>query len=163
MSWIEHLRAKIAYNEWANEKVFSAADSLSDEQLSAERTGTSSGSIARDLAHLVRVQGWWHSVAADTAFEPPDDPPPDGAMPALRERLAGSDADLRELAASLTEESLDRTIQRTRGNETWEWSQWQVVEHLLNHSAHHRAEIGQALFGLGVSPGDMDFIFFLRV
>lgn len=161
MSWTEHLREKITYNEWANEKVFTAAGSLDNAQLNAERSGTSCGSLARDLSHLVRVQGWWHSVAADTTFEPEDDPVAD-VVAVLRRQLDASNAALRELAVSLTEASLESLRERSRGGETHTWRQWQVIEHLLNHSAHHRAEIGQVLHALGASPGDLDFIFFVR-
>jgi uncharacterized damage-inducible protein DinB len=160
MSWVEHVRQKIAYNEWANEKVFVAAASVDDAQLNAERPGTSYGSLARDLSHLVRVQGWWHSVAADTTFEPEDEPASE-VMAALRRQLDTSNASLRELATSLTEASLDSPRERSRDGETHTWSQWQVIEHLLNHSTHHRAETGQVLYGLGASPGDMDFLFYL--
>jgi uncharacterized damage-inducible protein DinB len=161
VSWIDHLRAKIAYNEWANGKMFEAVAALSDEQLNAERAGTSKGTLGRDLAHLVSVQEGWHSVAADIDYPAQRDPPESGIGAALRERLAASSAAIRELGDSLTEMSLEGSIGRRRGEETWRWKQWEVLEHLLNHSTHHRAEIGQVLLSLGASPGDLDFIYFL--
>jgi uncharacterized damage-inducible protein DinB len=161
MSWVEHLRARIAYNEWANGKVFGAAATLSGEILGEDRPGTSYGALTKDLAHISRVQDWWCSVAADTGFIAEDPPSGPGVAPELTRRITESDARLRDLGASLTEESLEGTIERTRGNETFRWKQWRVIEHMLNHSSHHRAEIGQVLHGLGASPGDMDFIYFL--
>ena len=61
MSWVEHARTLIAYNEWANEKVLEAAAGLSEEELGRQVSG-SHESVRMTLLHIVRVQTWWLSV-----------------------------------------------------------------------------------------------------
>lgn len=161
MSWAEHFQKRFAYNKWANQKIIEAASTLSDEDLARKRVGTSYGSLADDLVHLSRVQRGWGSVAAGKDFIAPVGPPTSGIVVFVREQLAESQAALEALAAGCTNESLDEIVVASRGEESYEWPRWQVMEHLANHNAHHRAEIGQALYAAGANPGDMDFIYFL--
>ncbi len=162
MTWTEHFQTKFGYNEWTNAKIIEAAATLSDETLMAKRPGTAYGSLADDLVHLARVQRGWGSVAAGNGFIAPLDPPTVGIAAYVREQLAESQAMLDELAAAQTPESLDATVQASRDGQTYEWPRWQIMEHTANHSAHHRAEIGQVLFAAGANPGDMDFIYYVN-
>ena len=43
----------------------------------------------------------------------------------------------------------------------YRWPSWQLLNHLVNHSSHHRAEAGLMLASLGHSPGDLDYIYFV--
>jgi uncharacterized damage-inducible protein DinB len=162
MTWTEHFREKYAYNEWANQKIIDAAATLSEEDLRRERPGTSYGNLADDLIHLARVQGGWAAVAAGHGFILPPDPPATDIMEFIQRRFAETQAALDEFAAGQTDESLDEKVQASRDGETYEWPRWQIMEHLANHSSHHRAEIGQALYAGGANPGDMDFIYFVN-
>jgi uncharacterized damage-inducible protein DinB len=161
MTWAEHFQARFAYNAWANQKIIEAASTLSDEDLARKRVGTSYGTLADDLTHLSGVQRMWGNIAAGEGGIAPVEPPAAGIVVFVREQLAESQAKLDALASGSTNESLDATVTAKRGGETYEWPRWQVLEHLANHSAHHRAEIGQALFAAGANPGDMDFVYFV--
>jgi uncharacterized damage-inducible protein DinB len=163
MSWVEHARTLIAYNEWANQKVLEAAAGLSEEELGRQVSG-SHESVRMTLLHIVRVQTWWLSVLNG---KPDTSSPPEGweRMPfeEVGRWFARSHDDLRAYAAGLTEERLKTQVSAFHPGERKEyrWPSWQLLSHLLNHGSHHRAEAGLMLASLGHTPGDLDFIYFV--
>ena len=163
MSWLEHARSLIAYNEWANDKVLEAASALGDEELRRQVSG-SHENVRMTLLHVAQVQTWWLSVLNGKPERPalPDDRE---RMPygEVRQWFARSHDDLRAYAAGLTEERLAAEVSAFHPGEKKEyrWPSWQLLSHLVNHSSHHRAEAGLMLASLGRSPGDLDFIYFL--
>ncbi|MBM3942378.1 MAG: DUF664 domain-containing protein [SAR202 cluster bacterium] len=162
MSWAEHAKSLIAYNQWANAKVLAAAAQLSEEELGRQLMG-SHHSVRSTLLHTVRVQFWWLSVLngkPERTADPDDNMP----FPELRNWFDQSHAAMQAYAKGVTERQLDSQVSafNPREKREYHWPSWQLVSHLTNHSAHHRAEAGLMLESLGHSPGDMDFVFFLR-
>jgi len=119
--------------------------------------------VRRTLIHTVRVQDWWLSVLNRSPIQIPE---PDLRMPLQElERWYGtSHQALATYGDHLTEALLATEVAVFNPWEKREnrWPGWQLLAHLLNHSGHHRAEAGLMLEALGHSPGDLDFIFFLR-
>jgi uncharacterized damage-inducible protein DinB len=163
MSWAEHARSLIAYNEWANQKALDAASGLSEQEFERSVSG-SHESVRKTLFHIVRVQVWWLSVLNGKPGTP--SPPEEREnMPfgEVRRLFTQSHDDLRAYAAGLTEERLESEVSAFhpgQGKE-YRWPSWQLVSHLVNHGSHHRAEAGIMLASLGHSPGDMDLIYFV--
>jgi uncharacterized damage-inducible protein DinB len=163
MSWVEHARSLVAYNEWANQKVLEAAAGLSEQDLGREVSG-SHGSVRMTILHIVRVQDWWLSVLNGM---PEASAPPEGyeRMPfeEVRRWFTRSHGDLKTYAAGLTEERLEADVSAFRPGEgkAYRWPSWQLVSHLVNHGSQHRAEAGIMLASLGHSPGDLDMLFFV--
>lgn len=155
MSWVEQFQTAFAYNEWANEKVLTAAARAGDEELAQPRVG-SGGSIANDLAHIVGAQNGWLARLAgkDKAAQP--ETPTAGIVTDLRSRYDASHEALREYTMHLTEDELMRTIEIEWQGDIYTYKVWKILMHLANHGTQHRAEVGIALLGLGASPGDLD-------
>jgi uncharacterized damage-inducible protein DinB len=163
MSWVEHTRSLIAYNEWANQKVLEAAAALNEEDF-GRQVSPSHESVRMTLLHIVRVQQWWLSVPNG---KPEASPLPDGyeRMPLdeVRRWFTRSHDALRAYAEGLTQERLDAEVSAFNPGEgrEYRWPSWQLASHLANHSSHHRAEAGIMLASLGHSPGDLDYIYFV--
>jgi uncharacterized damage-inducible protein DinB len=162
LSWMDNAKGLIGYNEWANAKLLKAMDEASAADLQQE-IGAGAGTIAQGLRHLVQVQMWWFSVIAersDKFVRPPEDADP---LEGLEEVFAASTAEMREYGESVTEAMLERTVSAYHPGDgkTYKWPAWQLLTHLVNHSTHHRSELGRALGNVGHSPGDLDFIYFL--
>ncbi len=163
MSWSEHARSLIAYNEWANQKVLEAAEGLSEEEFGRQVSG-SYESVRMTLWHVVRVQIGWLSVLNGKPERPSlpegyEHMPVDG----VRQWFTRSHDDLSKYAEGLTEERLATEVSafNPQDKKEYRWPSWQLLSHLLNHSSHHRAETGLMLASLGRSPGDLDFIYFV--
>lgn len=155
MSWVEQFRTTYQYNEWANQKLLSAAAQVSDEDLLRERPA-GHGSIAANLAHILKAQEVWLSRLVPE--HPPErwEPPEAGVVVFLQSRYDSSHEHLREYVDALTEDELLRTISVEWQGETYTYRVWQILLHLANHGTQHRAEAGIALLDLGSSPGDLD-------
>lgn len=153
-------RKRCAYTAWANGRILSSADGLSDEELGAPRAGTAYGTLARDLQHIIDAQLWWESVMVGSPRMEPDPPAPEADVIAtLRNRFEDSHAGLQRLCDSLADESLDGVAgYKDRGGSEYRFPRWEMLEHVLNHGTQHRGEIGILLHQMGRSPGDIDFL-----
>jgi uncharacterized damage-inducible protein DinB len=81
----------------------------------------------------------------------------------LRERWNTEESNLMVFVESITEKMLDSTIHyRTTGGKQRQNILWYLMVHLVNHGTQHRSEAAAMLTDFGYSPGDIDFIVFLR-
>ncbi len=162
MTWVQHSQSLIAYNQWANAKVLAAAATVGGDDLGRPVAG-SHHSVRTTLLHVVRVQDWWLSVLNGK----PDraaDPDPNLPLTQIQQWFDRFHSALQTYAGGLTARRLDSAVSAfsPRDNREHQWPAWQLLIHLMNHSSHHRAEAGLMLESLGHSPGDLDFVFFLR-
>jgi len=143
---VELARLLLGYNEWANERVLTAADDLSPARFDEQK---------RKFAHMLGTQRWWH--AKWTGSEYAGDLLPE-TYPAMRTAYAASHSDLRSFADSLTDDVLERS-ERWWGNEQ-ELSVGDLIVQVVNHGTQHRSEIAVAMTTHGCSPGDLDYLFY---
>ena len=80
-------------------------------------------------------------------------------LAAIRERWIAEERNMRQYLAGLTEDDPERveTYVSTRG-QTWTYSLWQMMVHLLNHQSYHRGQVTNHLRQLGVQPPAVDFL-----
>ena len=160
----EIIVTQFAYNNWANQKLLVCAADLSEAQLD-QPSDYSCGSLRQTLYHIFVVEAMWRQIC-QTADQPPHMPPLSDfpTMAALHAYQQTEDAKTQAYVASLDEADLAGTISRThpRTGQTYDLIRWQVLSHIIHHSAQHRSEAAWLLTKQGRSPGDIDFIFFVR-
>jgi uncharacterized damage-inducible protein DinB len=159
------------YNEWMNAKIYQAANSLSDEELAADRKAFF-GSILGTLNHLVAGDTVWLKRFAThpanyLALEPIRQLP---APRNLNELLFSS---IRELSAhrvwldqvivewssSITESDLDHILKySSMKGVPADKNFYGLVMHFFNHQTHHRGQVTTLLSQAGVDTGDTDLV-----
>ena len=80
-------------------------------------------------------------------------------LAALSQRWQTVEREMREYVASLSEEALEcpLTCVSTRG-QTWTYTLWRMILHLLQHQSYHRGQVTVLLRQLGVQPPKVDFL-----
>jgi uncharacterized damage-inducible protein DinB len=159
---LEYLRTLIDYNYWANERIVLAADKVSEAQFLASAS-FSWGGLRGTLVHTLSAEWTWRSRWQGLAPTAPLRMEEYPTVAALRTRWRAEEAATRECVAKLTEPALAQTVtyMRMSGGASAE-PLWQIMIHLVNHGTQHRAEAAALLTEYGHSPGDLDFIVFVR-
>ena len=146
------------YNRWMNQRLYAAAEKLSDEQRKADR-GAFFGSIHATLNHLLLGdQAWMQRFAGEpvTMKSPRDELFAD--FQELRAASEAMDEKILAWAGTLTDEFADReyrfysvSYQRERA-----LPQYATILQLFNHQTHHRGQVTTLLSQLGVDMGITD-------
>ena len=137
---------------WANNKIYTAAESLSDEALGAYITNPdwSAGQI---LQHIVSGSDWYVHRLTGNPWS--DIPIPKKAtdIAGLRKMLAGFDAEILDCLAAgegtIIEEWDGKKIERKRST---------VLSQAVHHATEHRAQLVDALEFKGYSIINLDSI-----
>lgn len=166
MQRIDHIRLMARYNSWMNERLYTAASTLPDEALSAER-GAFFGSILGTLNHLLVADRIWlgrysahpanfRSLQAIAGQEAPTRLDQLIAadireLTALRKHL---DSYIEALAAERGEEQLDQPLSyRNMKGVAAQKHFFALLIHLFNHQMHHRGQATTLLTQAGVDVG----------
>lgn len=160
---IAELQHLYDYNYWAAARVLYTASKLPDGALSATAQmahdsllGTLAHALAGEIVWRARCQEGRSPAALSTVKEFPD-------LGALRERWLAEEAAMRGYLAGLDDSGLDRVVQyRSTDAREHETPLWQILLHLVNHGTQHRGEAGAELTRLGFSPGDVDYMVYIR-
>lgn len=153
----------LSYNRWANARILAACAELSREDLGAP-AGLSFGSLLGTLAHILGTEMVWrerlqHGVSPRQMPQPADFPD----LAALAARWREEEEAMRAFLALLNDADMERKARFTRLNGAEEEATaWKALVHVVLHGMQFRAEAGVALTALGRSPGDLDFIYYLR-
>ena len=161
---VEDIRDLFAYNAWANGRILAAAEGIGEAEYTAVVPGLSHGSLRATLVHLLAAEVVWRQrclegLSPDRLLGEADLP----TFAALRERWAAEEAALHAGLAALTNAVLAETFDyRTTRGAPMRDTRWKLLVHAVNHGTQHRAEAAVALTALGRSPGDVDYIVYLR-
>ncbi len=157
------LRILHDYNYWANARVLGAAALVGQDQLIAP-AGVGHGSLRGTLVHILSAEWGWRQrcqegVSPGVMLSERDLP----TLAAIQDLWRAEEHAMRTFLAGLDDADMARSVAytTTRGV-PYENTLWHLLAHVVNHGTQHRAEAAVLLTGYGRSPGDLDFITFLR-
>ena len=151
-----------AYNEWANHRIFEAAEKVASADL-AISAADGERTLQELLFHIVRVEWHWRNLVQFKA-RPTHPPQPEeyadlGALRAFSQEEARLS---KALVEGLSEEETNAVIQvMDRNGQPSSLVVWHALMQLVSHGIQHRSEAAMRLTTLGQSPGDIDFILFV--
>ena len=155
MSYATQLQSLAAYNRWADDRILTAADPLTDEALGADCAD--GRSIQDSLLHALGTQLWW--LGNWTGVQPL-------AYQQTRAGLRQAYADAHDRIDALvaaTDEAKWATVLEFSfpGAPALKLPMWQTFAQVMLHGVQHRAQVAEALTGRGHLAGDMDYILWL--
>lgn len=161
---MEHLPLMARFNQWVNGLIYQSVAQLDDGDYRKDR-GAFFGSIHNTLNHLLVVDRLWSGrirgvdsgVTSLTQILYDD-------FEALRDARTHEDARLIELVDGLSKKQLDRPVQYQRmlGTGTEEARAGHILITLFNHQTHHRGQVHTLLTQAGVTPPDIDVLYYLE-
>ncbi|MGI0492729.1 DinB family protein [Alkalinema pantanalense CENA528] len=146
------------YNQWMNQKIYSACESISDSDRNADR-GVFFKSIHGTLDHILWGDRMWLSRLAEAA--PPTVKLGELLYPNfadLQEQRRLTDRTILAWASCLTPEWLNSTVawRSAIDGQVRSHTVWILVTHFFNHQTHHRGQVTTLLTQLGHDIGSTD-------
>ena len=153
----------IDYNYWANARILAAAQCAPEAELYRETT-LSWKTIHGTLVHTMSAENIWRTRCQDggapTQLAQPEATP---ALASLMEAWQVEETAMRAYVATLSEEDLATNLTYSNlSGRAYSQPLGQLLTHVVMHGMQHRAEVAHLLTELGCSPGDIDFIMYLR-
>jgi uncharacterized damage-inducible protein DinB len=175
-AFLENYRLLARYNRWINQRLYDAAETLSDGERKRER-GAFFGSIHRTLNHLVVADQIWLrrfvqcgldndvTLASLNAgvLDLPDGSRLDTVLfddwPALRAKRNQLDAAIEAWVAEMPDGYLQFSMRygNSQGVQRAHPA-WQAMTHFFNHQTHHRGQATTLLTQAGVDVGVTDLM-----
>jgi uncharacterized damage-inducible protein DinB len=158
----EMLRTLIRYNYHTNRRLLTQAAGLTDEQFNRpSRIGEDS--LRELLLHTMRTEWFWRNLAYNGTL--PGPPPSDEVfltLEAIQSRWLEEEEAMNKMLGEMNEIELNKVIELTdRKGVVHNYTRWGMLMHMLMHSMQHRSEAAVFLTEFGLSPGDLDLIYFL--
>ena len=151
------------YNYWANARILDAAAKVTPAQFTAV-VGTSYSSLRGTLVHTYGVE-WLYRVRCQEGLSP-DHLPPVTDFPtfeSLRSKWQAEEQAMRAYVGGLGDNDLTRRVAyKTTSGVPYENVLWGLLLQVVLHGAQDRSEAAMALTRFRQSPGDIDFILYLR-
>ena len=160
----EHFQIFARYNAWANQRLYTAADKLTQGEIEQERPAAYFDSILGTLNHILAADRFWLDWIerrAEARKAGKSEYYADFAI--LRGARQDEDRRLIGLVDRFLPQHYDTPIayRNTRG-EAFQLPLSQVLAHLFNHQTHHRGQAHALIKDAGQKPPPLDLVYFLR-
>ncbi len=158
------LRDLYAFNAWGHARIFSQVSQLSKTLYFAKTDHNTYANIHDTLAHTFAAEYVWFSrvqagVSPPHLFSAADFI----SFTDLKAAWDQNSANFAVYLNALTDEECARTVTyTTTEGEPLSQTVWQILHHVIIHGMQHRAELAAALTTFGYSPGNIDYIIYLR-
>ncbi|MEL0657752.1 DinB family protein [Psychromonas arctica] len=168
----EHVYLMADYNQWMNQKIYEAVNTMTPEKYHEDK-GAYFGSVFASLNHICVADTLWLKRCS-VVLQTYDAYAPIAALPMpesldvflannfndLKDRRVLLDEALLEIANLLTDEALLQPInyQNSKGV-TANKTLFNLLMHLFNHQTHHRGQITTLLSQSGIDIGITDLVF----
>ncbi len=152
------------YNYWASRRILDSLADIDADQFTVRAPAFGQASLRSILVHIVTAEWIWRSrcqenISPTAMLDEADFPD----LTSLMERYQVEEEKMRTYLASLTDGDLDQTIHYlTTSGKPMAQKLAYILHHVVLHGMQHRAEVAAILTDLGHSPGDIDFIVYLR-
>ncbi|MGB0386499.1 MAG: DinB family protein [Ardenticatenaceae bacterium] len=159
----EHLSTLYDYNYWANQRILSCVAHLTASQFS-DATSHTQHTAHEILVHTLGAEWIWR-MRSQEGISPRELPTVEewGTLQAIRTAWQSEEQKMQDFLAGLSDSDLKRAIHyRTTGGTQRATPLGQILHHVVLHGMQHRSEMAAILTHFGHSPGDIDFIVFLR-
>lgn len=160
---VNDLKTLYDYNYWARDRILNAAANLPDQLIIAP-TSLYYGSLLGNLVHILNAEWIWR-LRCQEGFSPTSFTLEEKITDLESLELASKEEEtlMRAFLASVQDEDLLKPVyyKRMKGQEQTNLL-WHILVHIVNHGTQHRAETAALLTEYGQSPGDIDFIIYLR-
>jgi uncharacterized damage-inducible protein DinB len=159
---VADVRQLIAFDDWANQRLFAAVAGLTDEQL--RRVTSSFSSLWDTLCHIVVEEWIW--LRRCTGQNP--EAAPLWAVASTREAVAQALAEVQAersaFLAELADAKLDEAVEfRSLEGHTHRHTVGDMLIHTVNHSTYHRGQAATILRQLGAAAPETDFVVFREI
>lgn len=157
---IDEVKSLMAFDEWANDRIFQSLSALSEEQTSRQIVSSFS-SIRDTLAHIVAVEWvWLRRWLGESPTSSPDwmtTAPVTGLHTHLREVETARAA----FIATLNNADLDRPVRyKNLKGEAYVYPLRDLFFHLVSHSTYHRGQLVTMIRQVGAMPPALDYVLF---
>lgn len=178
---LRDIRTLYAYNRWANDRMFSTLEKLSDQQFAVAIT-SSFPSIRETVFHIFFAEWLWlkrwqgkspRSTLADPDASPAtwDTLSPGGiptmaelsTPPALKSFAESIEQERRELLRTLDDGVLQAPLHfKDMAGTPYSMPLVELMQHLANHGTYHRGQVTTMLRQLGGETISLDMLYFFR-
>jgi len=151
------------FNYWARDMILDEAENLDSVEFLLP-VESSYGSLQATLVHILSAEWVWRTrcqegVSPSSLLDFDDFP----SVSSLKSFWIIEREKMLDFINGLSDEALTKVVsyRRTGGQKELNIL-WHILWHVVNHGTEHRSESASILTSFGHSPGDLDFIHYLR-